>query len=102
MATAPRATGANLIADSFTQGRTHCSLALSAAERAVVAAELARLRARVADLAARLDRVQAALAGPQDRGGETRVVPAPITRVPARTTSHPAAAGPVTASGARS
>jgi hypothetical protein len=96
MATAPRATCANLIADSFTRANAHRCLALSPAERAAVAAELARLRARVANLAARLDRVQATLAAP-----ETQIVTTAITRVSGVRVGRRAAAGVVTDSGAR-
>src|SRR5262249_23073716 len=48
---------------------------MSAAERAIVAAELAKLRARMADLTTRLDRLQTALAAPAPapgRSGSTR------------------------------
>ena len=89
MAAAPRATSAQT------------SLALTAAERAAVAAELAGLSARVAAMAARLDRLQAALAAPQKRAGRTRMAAAPITRVSAVKAERQAAAGPVTASGVR-
>ena len=61
----------------------HPSLALTLAERAVVAAELAELSARIANLAARLDRLQAALAVPEQPAGPTQVVAATITRAPA-------------------
>src|SRR6266568_3163374 len=84
MATAPHTAPANL--------------ALSPAERAAVAAELARLTARVASLAARLDRLHTVMAAPERRAGGTRVVAAPITRVPAGNASR-ATAGPATAPG---
>jgi hypothetical protein len=84
MAAAPRATSA------------HISLALTPAERAVVAAELARLSARMANLAARLDHLQAALAVPEQSAGATQMVTRPITRVPAVNAGPRAAAGAVT------
>ncbi len=79
----------------------HISLALTPAERAMVAAELAGLSARVANLAARLDRLQAALAAPEQPAGATQIVAAPITRVSAVRAGRRAAAGVVTDSGAR-
>jgi len=83
MAAAPRATSA------------HLSLALSAAERAAVAAELAGLSARVANLAARLDRLQTALADPEQPAGATQMAAAQITRVSAVHAGR-AGDGPVT------
>jgi len=84
MAAAARATSA------------HISLALTPAERAVVAAELAGLSARMANLAARLDRLQAALAVPGQPVGTTQMVTRSITRVSAVPAGRRAAAGAVT------